>query len=163
MEWNISKSEHRCTACEKAFAEDDPYVSALFDQDELFVRRDYCPPCWETAEGRSGAFSFWRTRVPRRDEDRKPLVDESVVMDFFLRLADTEDEQRLNFRYILALMLMRKKKLKFVDARRRDDREYLVLRRPREEAQHEVFNPQLTDEQIEQVREDLSQLLETDV
>ena len=111
----------------------------------------------------SGVFSFWRARVPGAGEDKKPMLDESVVMDFFLRLSGTDEEKRLNFRYFLALILMRKKLLKFIDVRRRDDKEYLVLKRPREEQEHEVYNPQLDEEQLEQVREDLSQILEADV
>jgi len=163
MEWNITRSERRCTSCQKLFEEGEAFVSALFDQDNQLQRRDYCPACWDAQEDRSGAFSFWRTRVPRRDDDKKPLVDENVVMDFFLRMADSDDEKRLNFRYILALILMRRKQLKFVDIRRREGREYLVLRRPRHEAEHEVLNPDLDDEQLEHVREDLSQILEADI
>lgn len=163
MDWNITRSERRCEPCEKIFEEGDPYVSALFDRDAAFVRKDYCTDCWDALEDRSGVFSFWRARVPGAGEDKKPMLDESVVMDFFLRLSGTDEEKRLNFRYFLALILMRKKLLKFIDVRRRDDKEYLVLKRPREEQEHEVYNPQLDEEQLEQVREDLSQILEADV
>jgi hypothetical protein len=163
MEWNITKSQRRCTQCEAAFAEGAAYTSALYEEQLSFVRRDFCPKCWDALPDRSGVFSFWRTRVPKRDEERKLFVDDSVVLDFFRRLGSGEDEKRLNFRYILALLLMRKKLLKFVDIRRREGREYLVLKQPHEEQEHEVLNPQLNEGQLEQVRQDLSQILEADL
>ncbi len=60
-------------------------------------------------------------------------------------------------------MLMRKKKLKFADVVREDGKEYLILRRSRTKEEHRVLNPQLTDEETEQVRQELTQILETQV
>ncbi len=163
MDWNIAKSLHRCSSCDKEFTEEEPYFSALFDAEAEFERKDFCTACWDTA-GHEAAFSFWRTEVPKPDEPRRVFVDDNVIFDFFLRLAAEEDQPlRRNFRYILGLMLMRKKKLKFKDVVRQDGKEYLVLRRSRTKEEHRVLNPQLTDEEAEQVRQELTQILETEV
>ena len=163
MEWNIAKSERRCSRCEAAFVEGDEFTSALFEQGADLIRRDFCPSCWQALADRAAVFSFWRTRVPERGDEARLRVDAGVVMSVFRRLAGSTEPKRLNFRYILALMLMRNKALKFIDIRRRGGQEYLVLRSPRDQAEHEVLNPQLSDEQLEQVREDLSQILEADL
>ena len=166
MDWNIAKSERRCTNCGKEFAEEEQYYSALYDTGADFERRDFCVGCWtaENTPHRNEAFSFWKTEVPRPDEPRKVFVDDNVIFDFFQRLATEEGQPvKRNFRYILGLMLMRKKKLKFKDVVRENGKEYLVLRRSRTKEEHRVLNPQLTDEETEQVRSELTQILETEV
>ena len=166
MDWNISKSLHRCEQCEKEFAEEEAYFSAIYDSGVEFERKDFCVACWEDhdAPRREQAFSFWKTEIPKADEPRKMFVDDSVIFDFFQRLAPEDEEPtKRNFRYILGLMLMRKKKLKFADVVREDGKEYLILRRSRTKEEHRVLNPQLTDEETEQVRQELTQILETQV
>jgi len=110
------------------------------------------------------AYSFWKTEIPRPDQPRKVFVDDHVLLDFFRRLAAEEDQPtKRNFRYILALILMRKKILKFKDVERADNREYLVLRRSRTHEEHRVLNPQLTEPELDQVKQELAQILETQV
>ena len=166
MDWNIAKSLHRCTRCDKEFAEEQPYYSALYDTGAEFERRDFCVDCWTAPDNadRDRAFSFWKTEVPKADEPRRVFVDDAVIFDFFQRLAAEEDHPvKRNFRYILGLMLMRKKKLKFKDVVRENGKEYLILRRSRTKEEHRVLNPDLTDEETEQVRNELTQILQTEV
>lgn len=166
MDWNISKSLRCCSNCEKQFAEEESYYSALYDSGLEFERKDFCQDCWAAPDAphRTQAFSFWKTEVPKADEPKKIFVDDSVILDFFRRLA-TEDDQPLkrNFRYMLGLMLMRKKVLKFQDVLRQDGKEYLVLRRTKTHEEHRVLNPQLTDDETEQVKHELRKILETEV
>jgi hypothetical protein len=167
MDWDIQKSSKMCSACERAFDEGESYFSALYDRGEQFERRDYCPPCWEADDDETEAFSFWKTHVPTQEEQRKLLVDDDVLVSFFLRLADEQQEQqpqhKRNFRYILALVLMRKKILRFVDIAREDDAEFLVLRYPREDREFRVRDPGLTEEEADTVKDDLSQILNVEV
>ena len=166
MDWNIAKSQYRCTNCDREFAEEDPYYSVLFDTGAGFERKDFCPRCWAAPDNqdRDRTFSFWKTEVPRADRPKKIFVDDAVIFDFFERLAPEEGQSlKRNFRYILALMLMRKKILKFNDVVRENDKEYLVLRRSRTKEEHRVLNPELTDEQMEQVKNELKQILETEI
>ncbi len=166
MDWNISRSLRRCSSCEKEFAEEEGYYSALYDTGADFERKDFCSGCWaqQDAPHRKLAFSFWKTEVPKADEPRKVFVDDAVIFDFFQRLAAEEDQPiKRNFRYILGLMLMRKKLLKFKDVAREDGKEYLILRRSRTQEEHRVLNPQLTDEEMDQVKNELTTILETEV
>lgn len=164
MDWNISRSQHRCSQCDKEFAEEEAYFSALYDTPQSFERKDFCGGCWESGGHRDKAFSFWRTEVPKADQPKKIFVDDAVIFDFFQRLAYEEtDPAKRNFRYILGLMLMRKKVLKFKDVSIVDGKEYLILRRSRTQEEHRVLNPQLTDEETEQVKNELTRVLETEV
>jgi hypothetical protein len=166
LDWNIAKAEHRCACCGKEYGEEEPYFSALIDLGSEFERKDICVACWDSDQNpfRDKAFSFWRTEVPKADQPKKLFVDDAVIFDFFKRLeAEEEEPTKRNFRYILGLMLMRKKKLKFKDVQRKGGKEYLVLRRARTQEEHRVLNPDLGEEELEQVRLQLTQILETEV
>lgn len=166
MDWDIAESERRCATCDREFVEGDAYFSALYEAAGAFLRKDFCPACWEEPENpdRGQPFSFWKTEVPREEEPKKVFVDDHVIFDFFRQLADEDDvPAKRNFRYILGLMLMRKKKLKLRDVERRDGNEYLVLRRSRSKELHRVLDPKLSEEELEQVKAKLTQILETEV
>ena len=166
MDWDIAKSERRCASCDKEFSEEEPYYSALYDTAGEFERKDFCTDCWAAPDAphRDRAFSFWKTEIPKPDQPRKLFVDDAVILDFFKRLAAEEDQPvKRNFRYILGLMLMRKKALKFKDVVRDNGKEYLILRRSRTKEEHRVLNPGLTDEEMLEVKAQLTQILETEV
>jgi len=159
MDWNVARSRHVC-ACGRKLAENETYFAALYEQGEEFVRRDFCADCWEKARAEGGMFSFWKTAVPPREHKRRLFADDQVLLDFFLRLEGEADEQRRHFFYLLALILMRKKILKFEDIQREDDREFLCLRLPREDRVFRVQDPRLSAEQVEALKEQLSQVLD---
>ncbi len=161
QDYRIVRGERKCTSCGREFQENETYCSALYDKGTEFERLDFCVDCWsgETPE----MFSFWQTRVPPKAEKKKLLVDDEVIMDFFVRLQDATDELKVNFRYILALVLMRKKRLKFKDVRRTDDREFLVLDLPRNGGTYEVLNPDLTEDKISQVTEEIGKILNVQI
>ncbi len=156
-EWKIQRGEKKCGACGKAFTELEDYFSALYDRGSEFVRGDFCAACWkgETPE----MFSFWQTRVPPKEERRKLLVDDGVLVDFFLKLEGATDELKVNFRYILALVLMRKKILKFVDVKRDEAGERLVMEMPKEKSRFEILNPQLSEEKIALLTDEVGKIL----
>jgi hypothetical protein len=159
MDWEIAKSGRQCAACERAFAEGEDLFSGLYDENTAFVRRDYCGPCWQSVTP-DKLYSFWRTRVPPRDEPPKRFVDDDVLLNFFYRLEGESDELKVNFRYVLALLLVRKKLLKLTTVRRDpDSKEWLILHDRQEGRDHEVLNPQLTAEQVISVTDECGRLL----
>ena len=160
-DWSIKRGEFKCDKCSREFGEDEEHFSALYDENRQFVRRDFCLQCWNNRE-EGEMFSFWKTRVPAQEEERK-IVDDEIVMNFFQRLRGETDPMKVNFRYVLALLLMRKKVLKLEDIRYDDKGEALVLKQKGEDGEVVVYNPQLTEEQIEQVTEQVGQILNVTV
>ena len=158
MDWNITRGELTCAHCGKSFAEDEEYVSAVYDEKAEFVRRDYCLTC-EGRVSREESFSFWKTRSPVKDKGPKKFVDDGVILNFFMRLQNEHDQLKRNFRYVLGLLLMRKRVLKFKDVERGEGGEALVLYSPREQEDYRVYIPQLTEEEIAQVTDEVGQIL----
>ncbi len=158
MEWEIEKGEMGCHACRKPFQERDEYFSAIYDRAAQFERRDFCMGCWD-AVGRDELFSFWKTRVPAKEEQVKKFVDDEVILNFFMRLEDETDPLKRNFRYVLGLFLMRKKLLKFKDVARDETGEALVLHSRQEDKDYKVYIVELSDEEILHVTEEVGQIL----
>jgi len=126
-EWKIARRRDRCTRCETAFEEGAKHVSTLRFQGDALAREDLCPSCFERREPGVEIF-FWYTR--ERNERRGLALDLPTLEQLFLRLEGNGEPRIEELRYVIALLLMRKRRLKLVRVVR-DPRETLLLRRPR--------------------------------
>ena len=162
MDWDIGKTSLACAACGKEFAEEQRVFSVLCDDPVNLARKDYCSTCWPQQD--TGVlFSFWQTAIPRRDAPVRRFVNDEIVLDLFRRLSGQDNAERRNFRYVLALLLMRRKVLKFRAFRREEGGDVLVVYDRLEDCEHAVLDPRLTEEQIQQVTEEVGQVLNTKV
>jgi hypothetical protein len=81
-------------------------------------------------------------------------------MGCFERLKDAADDQGLNFRYVAALLLMRRKRFRFEDISREDTgRDVLLLKEARTGTIHRVVDPRLSEEEIETVQAEVFRVL----
>ncbi len=132
--------------------------------------QDVEPPPTESAEGAAvrarpapGLFPFgvWRTAVPVPTEKKRLFVDDELLVNFFDRLEDAAEPAKINFRFVLALILMRKRLLTYERARKRDDGvEVWTLRLRGDDRRREVLNPEMDEDQTAQVSEQLSTILQ---
>ena len=142
----------------------DEYYSAVVEspaEEERLERQDYCPACWKPGGG--AYFSFWKARVPEPEPPpgRGPrLVDFERLMQLFEHLADAEDAEARRFRFVLALVLMRKRRLRQIESRRRGGEEEWVLREVGSDRLHTVACPTLSDVEIGSVTERLREILD---
>ena len=66
---------------------------------------------------------------------------------------------RCRLGFVVALLLMRRKRLKFEEARVDGEREILHLRDSRTHAEYEVLNPRLADDEMTAVHEEVFRVL----
>lgn len=160
-EFNIARVSGRCSACDATLTPGAEVVATLTETPQDFVRGDFCLPCWEKrAEGEAGVFCLWRTRVPEPREKRKLFVDNELLINFFERLAGTQEPAKINFRFVLALILMRKRLLVYARKEMVDGVEIWHMQLKASGAAHEVVNPRMDEAKIQQVSEQLGQILE---
>jgi hypothetical protein len=121
---------------------------------------------WESGARPERMFSYWKTRMPERGEKRKIFVDDQVLVDIFERLAEDEREERKAFRYVVSLILIRKRLLRYVGRREDDDAVEVWLLRARgsdpETPPIEVINPGLKDDDIIELSDQLGDVLQGD-
>jgi hypothetical protein len=157
LDYQIQPNTRRCSTTGRELQPGERYFSVLLDEDGKFVRRDYSAEAWQGPP--PGAFSFWVGRIPTEETKKRPPIDDDLLLDCFTRLDGETDPRRVNFRFVLALLLMRRKRLKLEGSAAEGGDEVLTMRCTRSGASHRVVNPQLTDEQIAEVQEEVFQAL----
>ena len=171
-QWDVAKTQGVCAGCNQTLQPKQDYYAALVEDTndnkedsqpkaDGFARCDYCQACWE----RLGldVFCFWKTSFPAPQEKKRLLVDDAVLLDIFERLAEADEPAKINFRFVLALILMRKRILKYRQTECRDGQELWIMGQVREQTIHEVINPQLDDAHTQQVSEQLSTILRSEL
>lgn len=156
-DYQIQANTRRCALTGRELPPGEKFYTALFDEGGRFVRRDYGGEAWRGAP--EGAFSFWSGKVPPPDASRRPRIDDDLLMDCFQRLEGHAEADRIRFRYVVALLLMRRKRFKFEEARTVAGEEMLTLRCSRTRAVHEVVNPRMTETDMASVQEEVFQAL----
>ena len=157
-EYEIQPLSLHCAQTRRELKPGEIYYSALTESPEGFRRLDYSAEVWQGPP--DGTVAFWRSRVPSDSGGkRRQLVDDSVVLEFFERLEGAEDATKQNFRFILALLLLRKKILKLTKAVREGAGEIMVLRVAASGAEHRVVDPGLTEAQLEAVQAEVEKIL----
>lgn len=158
MEWSINKGSHVCFLCEKTFPEEEVYLSGLYDENNTFVRKDFCVECWDKKDSKN-IFSYWKTKIAKKPEKVEKYARIDVFLDLFNKLENEKDLSRVNFRYVLSLYLLRKKVLKLVTTHKTNDNEYLVLHNVKEGNDTEVIKPQLSKEEVLAVTDEIGELV----
>ena len=160
-QWEVESATGRCASTGRAFEEGEEFYTVLFEEGETFRRVDYCLDAWQGPP--DGAFCHFKTQVPVREKRKKLLVNDELLLGFFTRLAEETEPVRVQFRFVLALILMRKRILRYEGSNVEDGVEVWRMTLPREEETHRVVNPRLTDEEIESVSQQLSSILHSDM
>ncbi len=172
--WRTGRRGESCAACGRAFAAGESVVSSLHETESppdadaagdgapAFARRDACDACAAdvTAAAESAAaYSWWRWTVPA-PEQKRAAFDLGVAREFLVRLLREDEPARAPLRYLLALLLLRKRVVR-VDEQFRDERgEVLSLRIPPDETVWEIVAVELDEAATESLREQLGQLFD---
>jgi hypothetical protein len=157
IDYQIQTNSRRCAQTGRELRPGEKYFSVLLDEAGKFVRKDYSTEAWTGPP--EGAFSFWTGRIPVGESRRQPRFDDDMLMECFQRLEGQTDPGRLNFRYVLALLLLRRKRLKLEPSPPGGDAEFLALRCPKTRTLYRVADPRLTDAEMEAVQDEVFEVL----
>lgn len=167
-EFNISKVTGMCRLCEQPAQPGEPIMALARITGEELVREDYHLSCWEKTQhddpaGAADVLGVWRTSVPRPQEKKRLFVDDALLVNFFERLEGQTVPARLRFRYVLALILMRKRLLVYEGMTRgTDGLETWKMRQRGTDRTHAVVDPKLDEDQIAEVSASLGEVMEGD-
>jgi len=160
--WKIRKPLGQCSGTNKEFQPGEEYYAALVETDEDLQRRDYCAEYWHSEK--PDVYCFWKTRLAESDRKKRRLfVDDRMLMSFFERLGRETEQEKLNFRFVVALILMRKKILKYDSSKVEKDTEIWRLRVTGENRCVDVVNPSLNEEQVEQLASQIGEILQVEL
>ncbi|UCE49864.1 MAG: hypothetical protein JSW47_06860, partial [Phycisphaerales bacterium] len=159
-DWEINKPLGQCYGNGRKIEYGEDYFGALVETEEGLQRRDFCADCWESHKPE--VFCHWKTRLPEPGQKKQLFVDDQMLMAFFERLGNKTDPEKINFRFVLTLILMRKRLLKYDESKTEDGKEIWRLKIPGDKSAAsmvEVVNPHLDEEQIEQLSSQIGEIL----
>ena len=155
MDFQIKRSGRRCHATERELSAGEEFVSELVAERGEVNRYDYCLDAWQGPSGES--IGWWRARVPRNDGGKVYWAPRDVLVSYFETIQGNEPLQ--STAYVMALVLIRKRILQLVDSEGEGASEVLELRYPREKKTWKVPVVELTDSQIREIQQELSEQL----
>ena len=126
QEWNIQARALHCAVSGRPFEKGETVFSALYWRDGQYARVDLNAESWAARNENIAPISAWQTGfVPPAPPAPEPLRKDDAE-SLLRRLMAGNDPATRNARYILALMLERKKMLRQVDRQRQDGLSLLV-------------------------------------
>jgi len=167
-DWRIAAGQRGCVRCHAPFLEGKEYYSLLrLDRESSwgFVREDLCGACWKREKATLDAdgearLIFWKTRRKSSKEDRHH-VDLASLRQLFIGLLEDPRPEIEALRYVVGLMLSRKKLIRVIRAHGGAKGD-LVFRDPREgkeDARVRLPIPELSEESLDALREQLSDIV----
>lgn len=156
-DYQIQANTRRCAATGRELQPGEKYYAVLLDEAGRFIRHDYAAEAWQGAP--ANAFSFWQGTVPADDQRRRPRIDDDLLFDCLERLEHDTEPGRIRFRYIVALLLMRRKRLRFEEALAEGGQEILKLRSVKTGNLLEVINPRLSEEEMMAAQDEVFKVL----
>ena len=161
-DWEMPKRGELCAACDKSFEPGDEIRAYLFESPEGYERRDYCLNCKPPDE--PFAIGSWQTRRPLPAIKKNQVFDRAAMLNFFERLVDADTPAKQQLRFVLGLLLWRKKIVKFDHSGAAEDgRELWHFTVSRTGAEYIVVRPALDEEQLERLGMQLEELMSGEV
>ena len=171
MQYTIGSPTRLCAASGRTIAQGERFIAALTQsiETEEFVRQDYSEQAWNQGARPKrplALLGFWKAVAHEGEQKRRLLIDDDSLLELFEQTEDSGSEQRekLVFRFVLALILLRKRLLVQEGSRGTTMlvRQRGVPKPPEGPALVEVVDPGLDDAAIAGVTAQLAAVLAGD-
>ena len=155
-DWEIKSRAHVCARTGAEFQPGETFFTLLVREGEGFRREDISEAAWESRNDNIQPFSFWRSKYEPPAPPRPEPLPRDDAESLLRRLVSENNPAYSNVRFILALMLERKRILRPVDSR---DDDMLVYEHAATGETIVLANPRLNFDQIPAVQKEVSELL----
>jgi hypothetical protein len=158
-EWDIQSRSDACTGCRRPFADKEAYQTLLSMDAAGYTRRDLCGACFASAS-RDGIISYWQGEYKMPAPPPPEAIQKETAETLLRKLVESTDPSHAAARYILAVMLERKRILKHRDTVREENGgELLVYEHARTGESFTLPDPHLRLDQLLQVQQEVAALL----
>ena len=155
-DWDIKSRAHTCSRTWREFEEGEFFYTMLVREGGGFRREDLSEDAWKERNNNIEPFSFWRSKY----EPPAPPPPEPIAKDdaegLLRHLIEKNDPAHRNARYILALMLERKRLLRPVES---SDEDMLVYEHAATGETLVLENPRIGLDRIAEVQVEVAGML----
>jgi len=161
--WSIKSRARECAATGTPFETGQKIRAAIFpDPDSSgYLRKDFLEKSWDEREDKDEPFSTWITTYepPLVIDKPEDVVDEDPET-LLTRLVEEDEAHTENARYILAVMLERKKLLRETDTQEVPSGILRVYEHRKTGDVYLIKDPQIPLSDVEKVQAEVKQLLD---
>lgn len=149
IEYQFRPMGKSCAGTGKAFQPGERCRSVVIEQDGQFHRLDFSEAGWKGPP--EGAVGEWVSVIPDGPPKPKP-VDTESLMRTFEQFCEDGNPGHDQFRYVLALLLLKKRRLRLEGSRTDDDgNDFLQVIGSKSEGPFEIADQDLNETEIEQL------------
>jgi len=155
-EWDIKSRARFCARTGKPFEEGESFYTLLFREGDRFRREDISEKAWNERNENIQPFSFWRSKYEAPQPPPPEPLRKEDAENLLRRLVSEANPASTNARYILALILERKRILRPIES---SDDGLLVYEHAGTGESIIVPNPRLSLDQLSAVQDEVYEML----
>lgn len=158
-QWNIRSRAHHCAVTGRAFEDGEKHYTAIYLDPETdeYTRRDVSLDAWEQELTERTPFSFWKSVYEKPTGEAKPeLTQRESPMEMLQRLIEEGNPATENARYILTLMLERKRILSPTATKETEDGKMLFYENKKTGEVFIVRDPELRLDELAAVQDEVA-------
>jgi hypothetical protein len=156
MDYHIKPIGKTCAATGDELVPGSRCYSVLVEQDGQRIRLDFSEGGWNGPP--EGTIGFWRAIVPE-EQAKAPSFDSDAMLRCFEQMSEGTNIAQEKLKYVLALLLLQKRRLKIEGSRQDGEIEYLEVIGSQGEGPFEVRDHHLEDDEIKQLQAELNAYL----
>jgi hypothetical protein len=153
MDYQLKPLGKNCSQTGKAFEPGETCYSAIVEKGSEWVRLDYSAGAW--AGPPEKALGYWRMTIPARVEARRHTLDPDALLRQFEQLCEDANPAREKLRYVLALLLVQRRRLRINQTRSEGGTSVLELSGVQGEGPFEVRDQNLSETEIAALQQEL--------
>jgi len=161
--WNLKSRSHECARTARPFVEGETFYTAIYFDSATgeFVRRDVSLEAWEEEVAERTPFSSWKAEYLKPDnlKPKMDIVGKESAEALLRRLVEEDLAHTEHARYILALMLERKRQLSPKEVKHTENGTMLLYENKKSGEIYIIRDPELRLDEIEAVQEEVAMLL----
>ena len=156
--YEVPRPAGKCAVCGRDIVPGEKFIAALRETPTGLERLDVSPDCWDRFD-RTDLLGFWQTVMPRPEEKKRLFVDDQTLCTLFERLGDAVEPAKVHFRFVLGLILMRKRLVVYEQTRHETGRDVWEVRLKGQDTRLDLLDPKLDERQMAEVSQQLGQIL----
>ena len=158
-EWEIKARSRQCARTHEAFENGATIYTLLFRDRVGFKREDISETAWQQIKESVAPFSFWKSKFQAPAPAAPEAMPKESVEELLRRLVSEDLPEHMNARYVLAILLERKRTLKQVDVRETAEDKILIYEHTKTGEAFLIPDPRLRLDQLEAVQQEIYSLL----
>jgi len=153
MDYHVKPLGKTCAATGKPLEPGSKCHSVLMERNGALVRLDFSAEGWSGPP--EGHLGHWMSEAPSAPNPDSIRIDPEVALRYFEQLSEEASPVHEKTRYLLALILLQRRKLRLDNIRYEDDDEFLELSGMHGEGTFDVRNYKLDDAETQRMQAEL--------